>query len=86
MDCPCKTTSKARPAALAVGGVLLTGAGLSVFGEAVGRKNMPFSRVNEWLWLGALSVVMINAGICLIVEAAKQRDLLPPAGPDGDGA
>ncbi|MEO0454089.1 MAG: hypothetical protein AAFY98_08125 [Verrucomicrobiota bacterium] len=52
----------------AISGLLLNGLGLSLFGESVIRKS-----TNEpWFILGTLSLVCINAGICLVIEAAKK--------------
>jgi len=53
----------------AIGGLLLNGFGLSLFGEAVNRK----MRGRTWFWLGTLSLICINAGICLVVEASKKK-------------
>jgi hypothetical protein len=54
---------------LAVGGLLLNGAGLSLLGDAVLRKG---SEPDSWLWFdeGTLALVLVNAGICCVVEAA----------------
>lgn len=63
----------ARSKALAVAGLLAVGAGLSVFGEAVIRKaaaRAPGAR--PWFWLGTASLALVNAGICLVAEAAKR--------------
>jgi hypothetical protein len=54
---------------LAVNGLVLNGAGLSVFGEAVLRKGGG----EPWFWIGTLSLFLINAGICCVVEAARCR-------------
>jgi len=58
---------------LAIGGLLLNGTGLSLFGEAVLRMGAPEAAFHDWFWLGTLSLVLINAGICCVVEAGKHR-------------
>lgn len=59
--------------ALAVGGLLLIGCGLSLFGEAIIRKAATDSVVADWFWLGTLSLCLINAGICCVVGAGQQK-------------
>ncbi|MEM6820958.1 MAG: hypothetical protein AAF558_03295 [Verrucomicrobiota bacterium] len=53
---------------LAIGGLLLNGFGLCLFGEAVVRKSDGLS----WFWMGTASLVCINAGICFVIEAGKK--------------
>ncbi len=55
---------------LAVGGLVLNGAGLSVFGDAVLKKMSHPDELGAWFWEGTLSLILINAGICCVVEAA----------------
>lgn len=61
---------------LAVGGLLSVGTGLSLFGDAVLRKGQadrqPRGPRTGWVWHGTLALTMINAGICLVVEAGKK--------------
>jgi hypothetical protein len=54
---------------LAVGGLILNGAGLSLLGDAVLRKGR---EPESWLWFyeGTLALVLVNAGICCVVEAS----------------
>ncbi len=62
-----------RSKAFAVAGLLAIGAGLSLFGEAVIRKaavRAPGAR--PWFWMGTASLAVVNAGICLVAEAAKR--------------
>lgn len=64
-----------RHLALAVGGLLSVGAGLSLFGDALARKigsDGP-RRPRPWFVRGTLALVLVNAGICLVVEAGKQE-------------
>ncbi|MEM1157523.1 MAG: hypothetical protein AAF649_05500 [Verrucomicrobiota bacterium] len=53
----------------AISGLILNGFGLSLLGEAVICKAQGAS----WFWMGTLALVSINAGICLVIEAAKRR-------------
>lgn len=57
---------------LAILGLLLNGAGLSIMGEALIRKaaDSPFS---EWFFLGTLALVFINAGISCVGGAVVVR-------------
>lgn len=56
----------------AVGGLLLTGFGLSLFGEALIRKweNADFW---EWALWGTLALIVFNAGISLVGQAVIFR-------------
>lgn len=64
---------------LAAGGLLSVGTGLSLFGDAVTRKisaDRPGKAAvsgTGWFWRGTLSLVLVNAGICLVIEASKRR-------------
>lgn len=65
-----------RHLALAVGGLLSVGAGLSLFGDALARKIESDRRggaglPRPWFARGTLALVLVNAGICLVVEAGK---------------
>ncbi len=57
---------------LAISGLILNGAGLSLMGEALLRKgaDLPFS---QWFFIGTLALVLINAGISLIGGAVVVR-------------
>lgn len=48
-----------------VGGLLCTGFGLSLFGEAVLHKG----NGQPWFWLGTLSLVVFNFGLCLLFDS-----------------
>ncbi|WP_162417453.1 hypothetical protein [Cyclobacterium roseum] len=56
----------------AVGGLLLTGLGLSLFGEALIRKweNAAFW---DWVIWGTLALLVFNAGISLVGQAVIYR-------------
>ena len=64
---------KTKWIALAVAGLLLNGAGLSLLGEAIIRKATPEASFHDWFWLGTLSIVLINAGICCVVDASHTK-------------
>lgn len=55
--------------AFAVGGLSLTGFGLSLLGEAIIAKY----EKRPWFWLGTLSLVVVNSGISLIGKAVTYR-------------
>jgi hypothetical protein len=57
---------------LAVIGVVLNGAGLSLFGDAVVHRTIEPGGINAWFWTGTFSLILINAGVCCIAEAAKR--------------
>lgn len=68
--------ARTRHLFLAVGGLLGVGAGLSLFGDALARKIEADRRggaglPRPWFWRGTLSLALVNAGICLVVEAGK---------------
>lgn len=56
----------------AVGGLLLIGAGLSVFGQAVIYKSKK-EPLKKWFWWGTVSLIIFNAGICIFGDAVKTR-------------
>ena len=49
-------------------GLVLVGAGLSVFGEALLIKSQSESW-KEWFWIGTFSLVLINSGLSCIGQA-----------------
>ncbi len=55
-----------------VTGLLLTGAGLSVFGEAAAIKMDPLDD-RSWFWWGTASLVLFNAGLCLFGQGVIYR-------------
>jgi hypothetical protein len=55
--------------AFSVGGLLLTGFGLSLLGESIIAKY----RKKAWFWPGTLSLVVFNAGVSLIGNAVRYR-------------
>ncbi len=52
----------------AVGGLLLTGAGLSMSVDAGTVK----AKGGKWFWYGTLALVVFQAGLCLVVGSVKQ--------------
>lgn len=58
---------------IAVLGLVLNGTGLSLLGQAIISKAAPSAVFADWFWSGTLSLVLINAGICLVVEAAVRK-------------
>lgn len=65
-----------------IGGLLCTGFGLSLLGEAVIRKG----NGESWFWLGTLCLIVFNFGLCLLfdshnyqlrLERASRRQDLP---------
>ena len=53
----------------AVSGLVMTGLGLSLFGEAVTAKQ----RKSSWFWLGTLSLIVFNSGLSLIGTSVVHR-------------
>lgn len=53
----------------AVGGLLATGLGLSLFGDALSAKQ----KKKPWFWRGTLSVVVFNSGLSLIGTSVVYR-------------
>lgn len=56
----------------AVGGLILIGFGLSLFGQAVIYKSRGESLKKWFLW-GTVALVVVNAGICIFGDAVKTR-------------
>ena len=52
-----------------IGGLLCTGLGLSLLGEAIIHK------INEqsWFWLGTLCLVVFNFGLCLLFDSHNHQ-------------
>ena len=55
-----------------VGGLILIGFGLSLFGQAVIDKSKGES-VKKWFLWGTISLIVFNAGICVFGDAVKTR-------------
>lgn len=53
-------------------GLCLTGLGFSMLGDAVLQKATAKS-FSEWFYYGTLSLVVINAGLCVFAEGVKHR-------------
>lgn len=52
-----------------VAGLLCVGFGLSVFGEALTRK----INGDGWFWIGTLSLVLVNFGLCLMFDSHNHQ-------------
>lgn len=52
-----------------IAGLLCMGLGLSVFGEALSRKISG----DGWFWIGTLSLVIINFGLCLMFDSHNHQ-------------
>lgn len=57
---------------LAIGGLILNGAGLSLMGEALILKYST-QQFHKWFWIGTFSLILINAGISMIGGAVIAR-------------
>lgn len=55
-------------------GLLLVGFGLSLFGHSVIKKAAA-RPAKQWVLMGTLSLVLINAGLCFFGDAVKHRVL-----------
>jgi hypothetical protein len=55
-----------------IGGLLLIGAGLSLFGEALTIKINPLD-TRSWFWWGTASLVVFNSGISLFGQGVIYR-------------
>lgn len=51
----------------AVGGLLLTGAGLSMANDA----GMVRAKGGKWFWYGTLALVVFQAGLCLVIGSTR---------------
>ena len=57
---------------LAPAGLVLIGAGLSFFGEAL-RIKMEMGPFWEWFGMGTFALVLVNAGVSCVGEAVVNR-------------
>ena len=55
-----------------IGGLVLIGFGLSLFGHAVIKKAGGADFKTWFLW-GTLSLVVVNAGVCIFADGVQQR-------------
>ena len=51
----------------AVGGLLLTGAGLSMAVDAGAAR----AKGGKWFWYGTLALIVFQAGLCLVVGSVR---------------
>jgi len=59
-------------------GVTLTGLGINLVAEAAiikssGPAAFDLVHAATWFWIGLFGIVAINAGICFVADAVKQR-------------
>ena len=54
-------------------GLMLTGAGLCFFGEAVCLKNLYAAPLWKWVILGSWSLIVFQSGLCLVISAGIHR-------------
>ena len=52
-----------------IAGLLCVGLGMSVFGEALSRK----INGDGWFWIGTLSLVVLNFGLCLMFDSHNHQ-------------
>jgi uncharacterized membrane protein len=55
-----------------ISGLIATGAGLSLFGEALAIK-ISGAETSTWFWWGTAALVIFNSGISLIGNGVKHR-------------
>ena len=60
--------TKSRWLLQVVGGLLLNGSGLCLLAFAAHNK---YADAGEWLGSGTLALVLVNAGICVVVDARR---------------
>ncbi len=65
----------------AIIGVTLVGLGVNFIGEAIIIKSKSpikpdMGHMALWFWIGLIGIVSLNAGICFIADAAKNRVLM----------
>ena len=67
-----RNRSKTRWLIFSISGLLATGAGLFLFGEALWYK---FNNYNFWIWFawGTAALVVFNAGLCLFGQGVIER-------------
>jgi len=54
---------------ISISGILIFSTGLCVFGESIIRKY----NNDDWFWIGSLSLILINVGICLMINSKNYR-------------
>ena len=60
--------TKSRWLLQVVGGLLLNGSGLCLLAFAAHNK---YANAGDWFGSGTLALMLVNAGICLVVDARK---------------
>lgn len=59
-------------------GVILVGLGINLVAEATiiktsGPEIFDLAHAATWFWIGLFGIVAVNAGICFVADAVKQR-------------
>ena len=54
---------------VSISGILIFSAGLCVFGESIIRKYND----GHWFLIGTISLILVNAGICLMINSKNYR-------------
>lgn len=62
-------TNKTKWLISSVSGLILIGAGLSVFGEALLLKARLSQSGFSWFWTGTFSLILLNSGVSLVGQA-----------------
>lgn len=53
-------------------GLAILGFGIALIGESIMAKANATSW-NEWFYFGTLSLIVFNAGLCIVIDAVKDR-------------
>ncbi|MHA8067380.1 hypothetical protein V7S76_11970 [Aquirufa sp. ROCK2-A2] len=64
-----KNTSKIKWLVQSAGGLILTGAGLSLAIDA-GISKM---QGGEWFWYGTTSLIIFQAGLCFVIDSVRHK-------------
>ena len=68
-------THKMKWLVYSVAGVSLVGLGLTLTGDAIVVKSTLPEQFTRWFFTGLFGLASVNAGICLIADAVRQRIL-----------
>lgn len=53
-------------------GLIIIGFGISLIGESITAKTTATS-LSDWFFLGTLSLIVFNAGLCIFADSVKDR-------------
>jgi hypothetical protein len=68
-------THKTKWLIYSVAGVTLVGLGLTLTGDAIVVKSTMPEQFDRWFFTGLFGLASVNAGICFIADAVRQRIL-----------